>query len=52
MLWILTQAAWLQQGFQLEFLGDSTFVPGLWATALAFFLVNCWILGVVVGDVA
>lgn len=51
-LWILAQAAWLQQGFQLEFLGASTFVPGLWASALGFFLVNCWILGVVVGDIA
>ncbi|KAJ4393878.1 GPI mannosyltransferase 1 [Gnomoniopsis smithogilvyi] len=51
-LWILTQAAWLQQGFQLEFLGETTFVPGLWLSALGFFLANCWILGVVVGDVA
>ncbi|KAJ4420251.1 GPI mannosyltransferase 1 [Gnomoniopsis sp. IMI 355080] len=50
-LWILTQAAWLQQGFQLEFLGESTFVPGLGVSALGFFLANCWILGVVVGDV-
>src|SRR6201999_4395916 len=27
-LWVLGQAAWLQQGYQLEFLGNSTFVPG------------------------
>ncbi|PSR88778.1 PIG-M-domain-containing protein [Coniella lustricola] len=51
-LWVLTQAIWLQQGYQLEFLGQSTFVPGLWIAALAFFLANCWVLGVVVGDTA
>lgn len=51
-LWVAGQAAWLQQGFLLEFLGQSTFVPGLWLASLAFFLVNCWILGVIVGDVA
>ncbi|KAF2453858.1 GPI mannosyltransferase 1, partial [Lineolata rhizophorae] len=50
-LWIAGQAVWLQQGFQLEFLGQSTFVPGLWAAGLGFFVVNCWILGVVIGDV-
>ncbi|KAK4201731.1 family 50 putative glycosyltransferase [Triangularia verruculosa] len=50
-LWVLAQAAWLQQGFELEFLGRSTFLPGLWMTGLGFFGVNCWILGVVVSDV-
>lgn len=50
-LWAAGQALWLQQGFGLEFLGRSTFLPGLWVATLAFFLVNCWILGVVVGDV-
>ncbi|KUI55807.1 GPI mannosyltransferase 1 [Cytospora mali] len=52
LLWILTQAAWLQQGYALEFLGESTFVPGLWLSGLAFFLANCWILGIIVADVA
>lgn len=52
LLWVLTQAAWLQQGYELEFLGKSTFVPGLWSSSLGFFLANCWILGVIVGDVA
>ncbi|OAA54991.1 mannosyltransferase [Niveomyces insectorum RCEF 264] len=50
-LWVAGQAAWLQQGFALEFWGRSTFVPGLWLSSLAFFLVNCWILGVIVEDV-
>lgn len=49
--WVLTQAAWLQQGYELEFLGNSTFFPGLWGSALAFFGVNCWLLGVIVGDI-
>ncbi|KAI0023909.1 glycosyltransferase family 50 protein [Xylariomycetidae sp. FL0641] len=51
-LWIAAQAAWLHQGYALEFLGLSTFVPGLWAASLAFFLVNCWILGIIIEDLA
>jgi len=50
-LWVAGQAVWLQQGYALEFLGRSTFVPGLWLASLAFFAVNCWILGIVVQDV-
>ncbi|KAK7732501.1 GPI mannosyltransferase 1 [Cytospora paraplurivora] len=50
--WVATQAAWLQQGYTLEFLGGSTFAPGLWLSGLAFFLANCWILGIIVVDVA
>ncbi len=50
--WIASQALWLQQGFQLEFMGESTFVPGLWLSSIGFFLVNCWILGVIISDVA
>ncbi|KAI0839040.1 glycosyltransferase family 50 protein [Hypoxylon sp. FL0890] len=49
-VWVATQGLWLQQAFNLEFLGLSTFVPGLWAASLAFFLVNCWILGIIIGD--
>lgn len=51
-LWVLGQAAWLEQGYELEFLGKSTFFPGLWAASLGFFGVNCWILGIAVGDIA
>ncbi|PPJ50160.1 hypothetical protein CBER1_05174 [Cercospora berteroae] len=51
LLWVAGQALWLQQGFQLEFLGNSTFVPGLWLAGILFFLANCWILGIIVEDV-
>lgn len=50
-LWVAGQALWLQQGFNLEFLGRSTFVPGLWIAGLLFFGINCWILGIVVSDI-
>ncbi|KKY17981.1 putative gpi mannosyltransferase [Phaeomoniella chlamydospora] len=51
LLWIASQALWLQQGYKLEFLGDSAFVPGLWLASLSFFGINVWILGVIVQDV-
>jgi phosphatidylinositol glycan class M len=50
-LWIVGQAVWLQQGYELEFLGNSAFVPGLWMAGLLFFGVNCWILGIIVKDI-
>lgn len=50
-LWIVTQAMWLQQGFDLEFMGKSTFVPGLWVASLLFFSTNAWILGIIVQDI-
>ncbi|KAK3322039.1 PIG-M-domain-containing protein [Apodospora peruviana] len=49
-LWVVSQGLWLQQGYELEFLGRSTFLPGLWLASLGFFLVNCWILGIIIGD--
>lgn len=49
-LWILGQFAWLQQGFQLEFNGHSTFVPGLFLSSILFFLVNAGILGIIILD--
>ena len=42
---------WLQQGYQLEFLGRSTFVPGLWLAGVFFFVINIYILGVIISDV-
>ncbi|EPS42139.1 hypothetical protein H072_3942 [Dactylellina haptotyla CBS 200.50] len=50
-LWVLTQSAWLGLAYGLEFEGENTFWPGLWGSAAAFYLVNCWILGVAVGDI-
>ncbi|KAI9732984.1 MAG: GPI mannosyltransferase 1 [Cirrosporium novae-zelandiae] len=49
--WLLTQAAWLHQGYRLEFLGRSSFIPGLWISSLAFFISNVWLLGIVIEDV-
>ncbi|KAK5123394.1 GPI mannosyltransferase 1 [Meristemomyces frigidus] len=51
LLWVFGQAAWLQQGYELEFLGMSTFMPGLWLASIGFFLINCWTLGIIVTDV-
>lgn len=45
------QTLWLHSAYNLEFLGLSTFVPGLFASSLFFFAVNVWILGIIVGDI-
>ncbi|OCL13687.1 glycosyltransferase family 50 protein [Glonium stellatum] len=51
-LWVSGQVIWLQQGYRLEFLGISSFVPGLWASSILFFVVNIWILGIALKDAA
>ena len=50
-LWVGAQGVWLGEGYRLEFLGESRFVPGLWMAGLGFLAVNMWVLGVVVEDV-
>ena len=50
--WVLGQAYWLYEGYKLEFLGQQTFVPGLWHAGLAFFAINCWILSLIIDDVS
>ena len=49
--WYTRQALWLHQAYRLEFLGISTFVPGLFVSGLLFFAVNVWILGIVIQDI-
>lgn len=50
-MYLCTQALWLHQAYRLEFLGLSTFVPGLFVSGLLFFGVNVWILGIMVEDI-
>lgn len=45
------EALWLHRAYALEFLGQSTFFPDLFLAGLAFFAVNCWILGIMILDV-
>ena len=62
--WVGAQALWLWYGWRLEFRGESVFVGsgsgssssqwrlgGLWEASLVFLAVNCWILGIMIGDV-
>lgn len=40
-LWVGAQAYWVSEGYLLEFMGESTFYPGLFLATMGFFLVNC-----------
>ncbi|PPQ63270.1 hypothetical protein CVT24_006795 [Panaeolus cyanescens] len=42
-IWIATQALWLAEAYQLEFLGKNVFV-GLWIRGLVYVIGNCWVL--------
>lgn len=43
-VWIATQALWLAEGYQLEFLGKDVYY-GLWLRGLVYVAGNCWVLG-------
>jgi phosphatidylinositol glycan class M len=42
-LWVGSQALWLSQGYRLEFLGETVFVP-LWAAGIVMLGVNSWLV--------
>ncbi|KAH3681335.1 hypothetical protein WICPIJ_007688 [Wickerhamomyces pijperi] len=43
LFWILGQAAWLSQGYNLEFLGQACYYPGLISASVAFFASNIYV---------
>ncbi|KAL0946705.1 hypothetical protein HGRIS_012892 [Hohenbuehelia grisea] len=43
LVWICTQALWLAEAYQLEFLGENVYL-GLWARSLVYVLGNGWVL--------
>ncbi|ODQ80563.1 glycosyltransferase family 50 protein [Babjeviella inositovora NRRL Y-12698] len=50
LLWVVGQMLWLYNAYNLEFLGQSTFYPGLMFSSAFFFLVNIWMLGIFADD--
>lgn len=50
-IWIISQACWLYNGYQLEFLGRNVFVPNLLLSSVFFFLSNIFILGEFISDI-
>lgn len=51
LIWIATQGLWLQQGYNLEFLGLNVFYPKLLLAATSFFLANVYIIGQCIQDI-
>ncbi|KAF7338151.1 GPI mannosyltransferase 1 [Mycena venus] len=43
-VWVITQALWLNEAYNLEFLGQNVFF-GLWVRGLVYVVGNCWVLG-------
>ncbi|KAK4518905.1 Alginate_lyase domain-containing protein [Mucor velutinosus] len=41
--WVAGQGLWLNFAYQLEFLGQNTFLQ-LWIAGVTFFVMNCWIV--------
>lgn len=50
LVWILGQAFWLYNAYNLEFLGISSFFPGLFFSSVLFFLGCAWSLGCFIDD--
>ncbi|CAN6668208.1 GPI mannosyltransferase 1 [Trichomonascus vanleenenianus] len=50
LLWVVAQALWINEAYKLEFLGESTFYPGLYVVTLLFFAVNCIGLGLFIQE--
>lgn len=51
LIWIATQGLWLQQGYNLEFLGLNVFYPKLLLAATSFFMANVYIIGQCIQDI-
>ena len=42
-VWVGTQALWLSEAYNLEFLGENVFF-GLWARSVVYLLGHAWVL--------